>query len=200
MHGFVTILFVREGRSRRLREAETALQKRRGAALIELAVCLWLLSLILVSVAPLFLGGSISNAAANDAMRANALARDRLEQLLAVEFRSPTLAAGFHGNDLPATLPAPEAGRYPSQIATPFRRTWRIEQFAMPDDDSVPRGTLFTPNRVREAGVRYDYKRIDVTVEAVRRRPGLGMLAVKMSGLRSNPDPDQILSEGDADP
>jgi type II secretory pathway pseudopilin PulG len=194
-----TILFV-QSRSGSVRAERALAAGFRGVALVELAIALFLFSLLVVSVGPLFLSSSISNEAANESARANALARNRLEQLLSIDFRAPALSAGFHGNDLPAKLPDPQTGRFPSSVSNPFERTWRVEQFAIPDDGSVPPGALFTPSRVRAAGVRYDYKRIDVTVQAVRRRPALGQLAVRVSAIRSNPDPDRILSEGDGDP
>jgi hypothetical protein len=117
-----------------------------------------------------------------------------------VEFRSPRLAAGEHSDDLPTTLPDPRTGGYPSPAANPFRRRYRVLQFALPAEGSVARGAAFRSARVRSAGARYDYKRIDVTVEAALRRPELGRLAVRLSGIRANPAPDEILSEGDADP
>lgn len=182
------------------REPERSRWASSGATFTEVAISLFLFSIVLVSVAPLFLASAKSNEAANESTRANVFARDRLEQLATAEFRDPRLAPGFHGNDLPPTLPSPVTGGFPSPVRNPFRRTYRVTQFSIPDDDSVPRGGLFTPVVVRAAGVRCDFKRIDVTVEAERPRPGLGLLAVRVSAIRSNPSPEEILSEEDADP
>lgn len=173
---------------------------QRGSSFAEVAIALFLLAALVAGVLPLFLSSSKSNEAAHESARASCLARDRLEELLAVEFRSPRLAAGEHLDDLPTTLPSPQTGGFPSPVANPFRRRYRVLQFAVPADGSVARGAAFTPTRVRAAGVRYDYKRIDVTVEAALRRPELGLLAVRVSAIRANPAPEELLSEGDPDP
>jgi len=169
------------------------------AGFVELAVALFLFSLLLVSVAPLFLASARSNEAANEFSRANFLARDRLEHLLTSEFGDPALAAGFHDDDLPPTLPSPD-GSFPSPALNPFRPTYRVTQFSIPEDDAVPRGEPFLPVPVRTGGSRFHFKRIDVTVQAGTARGGLGLLAVRMSAIRSNPSPEQMLSDEDPDP
>jgi hypothetical protein len=115
-------------------------------------------------------------------------------------FDDPRLAVGAHADDPPPWLPEPATGAYPSNVANPFRRKYRVEQFAIPSSATVSRGSFFIPRRIREAGVRFDYKRIDVTVETSPLRPGLGLVAARVSAIRCNPFPERFLSEIDSDP
>jgi Tfp pilus assembly protein PilV len=168
--------------------------------LVELVICLLLLGVVLLAAAPLFLGSRASNDAANRYAGANFLVRERLEQLMSVRFDDPRLAAGFHADDLPPWLPDPATGEFPSAVPNPFRRTYRVRQFAIPSSVTVARGSLFVPRRIRDAGARFDYKRIDVTVETSLARPGLGLTAARVSEIRPNPAPEDILSEDDPEP
>lgn len=119
---------------------------------------------------------------------------------MSLRFDDPRLSVGTHSDDPPPWLPEPETGTYPSGVANPFRRRYRVEQFAIPSGGTVSRGALFAPRRIREAGVRFDYKRIDVTVETSPLRPGLGLITARVSAIRSNPSPESVLSESDSDP
>ena len=98
------------------------------------------------------------------------------------------------------STPDPETGALPSAVANPFRRSYRVRQLALPSSDRVPRGSLFVPVRVTSAGLPFDYKRIDVTVESVSPRPELGQVAARVSALRANPARDGFLSREDPDP
>ena len=168
---------------------------------MELVISTVIFGWVLLAIFPLFLSSVRSNVAANSYGEVNSLARNRLEQLLNLPFDDPLLSAGRHPtSDLPTTVPEPETGGFPSTVPNPFRRTYRVEQFAIPPASALPRGDLFAPARVISAGLRFDYKRIDVTVEAGSPRPGLGWIAARVSAIRSNPAPEEILSRQDPDP
>lgn len=169
-------------------------RSRTGASFVEVVLALALAALVLTSVAALFLSSRRANDAAEKMRTANALASDRLEQLLAVRFDDPRLAPGLHDDDLPSTLPDPETGA-PSAIPSVFRRSYRVRQLALAPASSVPRDAPFPWVPVTSAGVRYDFKRVDVTVEPSISRPGLGRAAARVSALRANPAPGEILSE-----
>ena len=174
--------------------------RREGVALVEVLVAGALFATVLVAVFPLFLSSRRSNAAAEAYAQANLLAREALERLTSLPFDDPRLAAGDHPvNDLPAALLDPETGR-PSGVARPFRRTYRVRQFAIPESATVPRGDSFRPIRVAQPGLRFDYKRIDVTVLPALARPGLGVAAARVSAIVGNPAPEAILSAADPDP
>ena len=184
---------------RRLGSAERS-PRGRGIALIELVISGLLFGWIVLAIFPLFLSSVKANASAGAYGEANNLARTRLEQLLDAPFDDPRLSVGRHAtNDLAATVPDPETGALPSAVANPFRRSYRVRQFALPSSDRVPRGSLFVPVRVTSAGLPFDYKRIDVTVESVSPRPELGQVAARVSALRANPARDRILSREDPD-
>jgi hypothetical protein len=157
--------------------------------LAEVLVCLSLAGVVFASIATLFLSSRRSNDAADKYSIANALVRDRLEQLLSLRFEDPRLAEGLHEDDLPPTVPDPATGESPSSIRNVFRRTYRVRHFALPPNDAVPPGLPFTPVPVGP-GSRYDYKQLDVTVELTVSRPGFGWIGARVSAIRSNPAPD----------
>jgi hypothetical protein len=172
-----------------------------GLAFVELVISALVLGWVLLSIYPLFLSSVRSNVAGRSYGEVNALARDRLEQLRDLPFSDPALSAGRHAvNDLPDTLPDPETGTFGSGAKNPFLRTYRIRQFQLPASATVPRGELFPPVRVTAAGLRVDFKRIEVTVEPATPGPGLGLLAARVSALARNPAPDVFLSDADPDP
>jgi hypothetical protein len=187
-----TILIVSGGRRRPTGHA--------GIALVEVLVAGALFAIAVVAVFPLFLSSRRSNAAAEAYAQANLLAREAVERLTSLPFDDPRLAAGDHpANDLPAARPDPETGR-PSDVPHPFRRTYRVRQFAIPEGATVPRGDSFRPIRVALPGLRFDYKRIDVTVLPALAGPGLGVAAVRVSAIVANPAPEAMLSNTDPDP
>jgi hypothetical protein len=148
--------------------------KSLGIALVELVVSALLFGWVLLAIFPLFLD---------------------------LPFEDPRLSAGSHAtNDLAATMPDPETGALPSTVANPFRRTYQVRQFAIPAASAVGRGSLFVPVRVTSAGLQFDYKRIDVTVESVFPRPELGWIAARVSAFSANPSRDRFLSREDPDP
>jgi Tfp pilus assembly protein PilV len=186
---------------RRRRGSRKRPPKSRGIALVELVISALLFGWVLLAIFPLFLSSVKSNVSARSYAEVNNLARSRLEQLLDLPFDDPRLSAGSHAtNDLAATLPDPETGALPSTVANPFRRTYHVRQFAIPAAPAVPRGSLFVPIRVTNAGSQFDYKRIDVTVESASPRPELGWIAARVSALRANPSRDTFLSREDPDP
>jgi hypothetical protein len=159
-----------------------------------------LLAAVLVAIFPLFLSSQRSNAAGEAYAQANLLAREAVERLAGLPFGDPQLAAGDHpGNDLPPVRRDPETGR-PSPLPHPFRRTYRVRQFAIPEGASVPRGAPFRPVRVTQPGIRFDYKRIDVTVLPALAGPGLGLAAARVSAIVANPAPESVLSAADPEP
>lgn len=171
-----------------------------GDTLVELVVSLALAAVIFLGVATLLLRSRRTIDAADKYRIANGLVRDRLEQLIALHFEDPRLSAGFHPDDLPATMADPTTGGYPSTIPMIFRRSYEVSQFALPPDESIATGGSFRPVAVTAGGVRYDYKRIDVTVEISVTRPEFGLIAARVRGIRSNPVPSEILSEATAAP
>jgi len=196
----VTTILVVNSFRRPLRTGPEAPAGAPGIALVEVLVAGALFTAVLVAVFPLFLSSQKSNAAASAYAEANGLAREELEHLMGLPFGDPRLAAGEHpANDLPPARRDPETG-LPSSIPNPFRRTYRVLQFSIPDGATVPRAGSFRPLSVRQKGVRFDYKRIDVTVEAALPGPGLGLSAARVSAIRVNPAPETILSAADPDP
>jgi len=197
---FMTTLHVKIAH-RRGRGARESSAKSTGIAFVELVISAVVFGWVLLAVFPLFLSSVRSNVAANSYGEVNSLARTRLEQLLALPFEDPRLSAGRHStNDLPATVADPETGAFPSVVANPFRRTYRVEQFEIPAAATVPTGAPFTPVRVTVAGRRLDFKRIDVTVEKRSAWPEPGRIAARVSGLLPNPEPAEIFSREDPDP
>jgi prepilin-type N-terminal cleavage/methylation domain-containing protein len=188
--------------SRRSRSLGICLRSRQsGVTLVELLIAIALLGFILLGIAPLFIASVKSNYSANEYTSLNNLARDRLEQLMTLPFNDPQLAPGDHAvNDLPATLPDPLTGVPPSEVANPFRRTYRVRQFAIPASGLVPEDGPFTPvAAVTAAGNVYHYKRIDVTVDTAVPHLGFGARAARVSGIVANPAPDTNLSLADPD-
>ena len=186
----------RGGRGARQSSSDSA-----GVALVEVVISAVVFGWVLLAIFPLFLSSVRSNAAASSYGEVNSLARTRLEQLLDLPFEDSRLTAGRHStNDLPATAADPETGVFPSAVANPFRRTYRVEQFEIPAAATVPPGAVFTPVRVIAAGRRLDFKRIDVTVEKRSAWPEPGRIAARVSGLLPNPAPEEILSREDPDP
>jgi prepilin-type N-terminal cleavage/methylation domain-containing protein len=173
---------------------------QRGVTLVELLIAIALLGFILLGIAPLFIASVKSNYSANEYTSLNNLGRDRLEQLMTLPFNDPQLSVGDHSvNDLPATLPDPRTGVPPSDVANPFRRTYRVRQFAIPATGIVAENGPFTPILITGAGLVYHYKRIDVTVDTEVPHLGFGARAARVSGIVANPAPDVNLSIADPD-
>ena len=168
---------------------------------MEVVVSIALAGVVLVAVSALFLSGRRSTDAADRYRIVNALVRDRLEELLLLPFADPRLAEGDHVDDLPPTMAEPATGAYPSAIVNPYRRRWRVRSFAFPPAGSIPVNAPFTPAAVSGAGSRFDYKRIDVTVEVVSQSSLVaGRIAARVSAIRGNPAPDEIFSEAAEEP
>ena len=186
---------------RKSRVARSGSAPSAGVAFVELVISAVVLGWVMLAVFPLFLSSVRSNAAANSYADVNGLARTRLEQLLELPFDDFVLAAGNHStNDLPATLADPETGAFTSAVPNPYRRSYRVLQFELPAAAAVPAGAPFQPVRVTGAGLRVDFKRIDVTVEKRSAWPEPGWIAARVSGLLPNPAPAEILSRDDPDP
>lgn len=183
-----------------MNRSERPLPGETGITLVEVLVAGALLAGALLAVFPLFLSSRKSNAAAAAYSQANGLAREGLEHRMSLPFDDPRLAAGDHpANDLPSARRDPVTG-LPSAVPNPFRRSYRVRQFSLPDPATVPRGGPFRPLRVRQAGMRFDYKRVDVTVERVVAAPELGNPAARVSAILANPAPEEILSTADPEP
>lgn len=162
-----------------------------GVTLVELIIATFLLALILLAIAPLFITSVKSNYAANEYTSIHNIARDRLEQLMNLPFNSPQLAptAGTV-NDLPPTLPDPATG-LPS--ATSPRNTLSVTYSVQLYTETAPVTNapwIFTPV---PAGSGWDFKRIDVTVTSSSFNTasglGIGARTARVSGFIRNPSP-----------
>jgi len=188
----------------KMRSAGRRLPGEAGLTLVELLIAFALLGFVLLGVAPLFIASVKSNYSANEYTSIHVLARDRLEQLMNLPFTDGALSPGVHGNDLPARLPDPKTGISPSSggVLNPFRVSYQVFQFQIPagDTGTVPVNASFTPIRIKDPGLPYQYKRIDVTVTAGTGPLGIGTRASRVSDCLANPFPSANLSAADAGP
>jgi type II secretory pathway pseudopilin PulG len=163
--------------------------------LVELLIAVALLGFILLGIAPLFIASVRSNYAANEYTSIHNLARDRLEQLMNLPVNDPQLSAATatFPNDLAQFMADPATGIPPttSGVRNPFRRIYTVQHFRIPANDlaTVPNGASFTPIPVA-AGLPYDIKRIDVTVESTGATLGIGTRVARVTAFRPNPDPE----------
>lgn len=114
--------------------------RTRGLSLVEALITLALLAVVLLALAPLFTQSVNVNASSNQLSVANALAREKLEELLLYPSTDDRLAVtagqtvATFANDLPAwfkpetgetstATTSPGAGWYPY----PYRRTYTVE-------------------------------------------------------------------------
>jgi prepilin-type N-terminal cleavage/methylation domain-containing protein len=186
----------------RQNDLSTARKGEEGVTLVEMLIALALLGIILLGIAPLFLASVKSNYSAQEYTSIHNLARDRLEQLMTLPVTDPRLTGGACAgpapsvNDLPTTLPDPVTGVPPSTVVNTLSRTYVVRHFRFPIVDitqpgAVPSGGVFQSTCVAP-GNRYDFKRIDVTVESTSvTAPGLGSgyRTARVSGYLRNPDP-----------
>jgi type II secretory pathway pseudopilin PulG len=171
------------------------LPNRRGEAgvtLIELLIATFLLALILLAIAPLFITSVKSNYAANEYTSIHNIARDRLEQLMSLPFNDAQLdAAGSpFGNDLPTNLPDPRTGQ-PS--ATGPLNTLTVSYTVQLFQEAPPAtGAKWIFNSVAP-GSPWDFKRVDVTVTSRSFNTlsglGIGARTARVSGFIRNPSP-----------
>ena len=175
-----------------------------GLTLVELLIALALLGFVLLGVAPLFVASVKSNYSGNEYTSLHMLARDRLEQLMNLPFNDSQLAPGVHPNDLPASLPDPATGLPPAEggVPNPYRISYQVFQYQIPSGDitTVPKDAAFTPTRIKDPGLIYQYKRIDVTVTAGSGTLGIGARVSRVSDCLSNPFPSTNLSVADTAP
>jgi type II secretory pathway pseudopilin PulG len=159
----------------------------KGFAIVETLLAFALFAVLLLAVVPLFLTAVRSNASAFDYTTVNALARDKLEQLMNVPISDASLRIPggqtqvAMANDLEARI-NPVTGMPstdPSHPIYPYERTWRVELY------DVDASNNLVPV---SSGNRYTVKRITVSVTSVRGSLP-GMRRIKVSGLRHNPDP-----------
>ena len=174
-----------------------------GLTLIEIVVAVALLGFVLLGITPLFMASVKSNSSGNEYTSIHMLARDRLEQLMSLPFGHPQLAAGTHCNDLPAALPDPKTGLLPTPgpnaIRNPFTVTYEVRQFQIPCagcPGAPAAGAVFTPTEITGAGSVFQYTRIDVTVKSGSGLLGIGTRRARVSGVVSNPSPEEIPSTG----
>jgi type II secretory pathway pseudopilin PulG len=166
-----------------------------GLTLVEMLISIALLAFILLGIAPLFIASVRSNYTANEYTSIHNLARDRLEQLMNLPIADAQLSAATatFPNDLPPFLPDPKTGVPPTTggVRNTFVRTYTVTHWRIPADDlvTVPNGGVFTPIAVG-AGLPYDIKRIDVTVESTGATLGSGARVARVTAYRPNPDPD----------
>jgi Tfp pilus assembly protein PilV len=181
--------------SRRRHEAGASCASRRrheaGVTLVELLIATFLLALILLAIAPLFISSVKSNYSANEYTSIHNIARDRLEQLMSLPFNDVQLAptAGTT-NDLPPNLPDPTTG-IPS--ATSPVNTLSVTYSVQLYQETAPAtGQKWIFNPVA-AGAGWDFKRIDVTVTSSSFNTpsglGIGSRTARVTGFIRNPSP-----------
>jgi len=160
-----------------------------GLTIVEMLLALALLAFVLLGITPLFMASVKSNYSGNEYTSINVLARDRLEQLMNLPFDDGQLAPGIHGNDLPATLP--------DGVRNPFAVCYQVFQFQIPT--GIAANASFVPVPVTTAGNTLSYKRIDVTVKASAGQlgPAIGIRQSRVSGILSNPFPENPISGND---
>jgi prepilin-type N-terminal cleavage/methylation domain-containing protein len=169
-------------------------RRQAGLTLVEMLIAVALLGIVLLGIAPLFIASVRSNYAGNEYTSIHNLARDRLEQLMNLPVNDPQLTVGVHPgtgtppNELAAYLPDPATGTLPSTIRNPIQRSYEVTHYR--STAGAP-GTAYTLTNVG-AGVPYEFKRIDVTVNSVNGGTGLGIGArtARVTGFLRNPDPD----------
>jgi prepilin-type N-terminal cleavage/methylation domain-containing protein len=168
-------------------------RSQRGLTLIELIVAVALFGIVLLGIVPLFLGSVKSNYSANEYTSVNTIARDRLEQLMNRPFQDAQLAPGVYVNDLPAFLPDPTNPTALSAVKSPFRISYQVTQWQVPDAGGSPLiiavNAPFSPTRVVNGANPFQYKRIDVTVISSTDTLGIGSRLARVSGLLNNPTP-----------
>jgi prepilin-type N-terminal cleavage/methylation domain-containing protein len=184
----------------------------RGLTLVELLIALALLSFILLGIAPLFLSSVKANYSGNEYTSIHNIARDRLEQLMALPFNAPQLDAGIHqagaGGNLEVMqaqfLPQPLNPTLPSTVPNPYRVAWKVEQWRIPAEATVATGAPFNPvpgtDRVVAPDDLFDFKAIFVRVESNTTTLGMGRLIGQTSGILTNPNPGLFRSLTDPNP
>jgi prepilin-type N-terminal cleavage/methylation domain-containing protein len=182
----------------------------RGLTLVELLIALALLSFILLGIAPLFLSSVKANFAGNEYTSIHNIARDRLEQLMALPFNAPQLDAGIHqagaGGNLEVIqaqfLPQPLNPTLLSTVPNPYRISWKVEQWRIPAETTIATGAPFNPvpatDRVVAANALFDFKAIFVRVESNTTTLGMGRRIAQTTGMVTNPNP--VLFQSIADP
>ena len=167
-------------------------RREAGVTLVELIIATFLLALILLAIAPLFITSVKSNYAANEYTSIHNIARDRLEQLMSLPFNDPKLdAAGSpFANDLSPHLPDPATG-LPS-ASSPLNTltvTYEVQLF-QESPPATGAKWIFLPHI---AGSPWDFKRVDVTVTSRSFNTlsglGIGARTAKVSGFIRNPSP-----------
>ena len=175
----------------------TTQRKRRGFGYIDVLAAMLVMSFGLLALVPLFAMGMKVNGAARDLTVANALAKEKLEQLGACPTTDPRLAipAGaskadetnrtFCANDLPRWQ-KPATGETSAQVAHPgngwyrfpYRRTYTVQAF--PIGLAAPVASAATDESIYSAAngpaPYYAMKLVTVTVVPVDAAlPGLRM-------------------------
>jgi type II secretory pathway pseudopilin PulG len=167
-------------------------RREAGVTLVELIIATFLLALILLAIAPLFITSVKSNYAANEYTSIHNIARDRLEQLMSLPFNDPKLDAALSpfANDLSPRLPDPMTG-LPS-ATSPLNTLSVVYEVQLFQESPPATGAkwIFTPVA---AGSAWDFKRVDVTVTSRSFNTlsglGIGARTAKVSGFIRNPSP-----------
>ena len=174
-------------------------RREAGVTLVEMLIATFLLALILLSIAPLFITSVKANYSANEYTSIHNIARDKLEQLMSLPPTSLQLRRDVTGTkgltDLPPTLPDPLTG-IPS--ATSPRNTLVMSYTVRLFTNQAPAtGAKWILNEVVVPTDPYDFKQIDVTVSAVASQlapfpqatMGFGNRTARVSGFIRNPTP-----------
>ncbi len=155
--------------------------RQSGMSLIEVLAALTILALVVMSVIGLFAQSVAVNAAGMDYATVNNLARDRLEQLMALPFTDPRIS-------LDADIVGPDGTEqtFPDSVdGLPFEIEYTVRGFRLPKAEDAATA-LATPVAIgADAG---NLKEITVTVRSQRfLLPGRRIIEVsgfKADGLR----------------
>jgi Tfp pilus assembly protein PilW len=190
--------------------AETR-RAERGLTLVELLIALGLLSFILLGIAPLFLSSVKANYSGNEYTSIHNMARDRLEQLMALPFNAPQLDPGIHqagaGGNLEVLraqfLPQPLNPSALSTVRNPYTISWKVEQWRIPLEATIATGGAFNPvpgtDRITALNQPFDFKAIFVRVVSDTQTLGTGRRLAQTTGMLTNPNTALFLSQTDPD-
>ena len=177
----------------------TLRRRESGVTLVEMLIATFLLALILLSIAPLFITSVKANYSANEYTSIHNIARDKLEQLMSLPPTDLQLRRDVTGNkgltDLPPTLPDPLTG-IPS-ASTPRNTLVMNYTVRLFTNQPPATGAKWILNEVVVPTDPYDFKQIDVTVSAVASQlapfpqatMGFGNRTARVSGFIRNPTP-----------
>lgn len=146
------------------------MRRERGMSLVEVLVALVILAMVMLSIIGLFSQSMVLNASGMDYTTVNNLARDKLEELLALPFNDPRLA-----------VTAQTGTTYPNDLGSgsAFVRTYRVRELRL-QKASNANTDLSTPVNPGAGNL----KEIVVTVARANALFGLGRREIQVRGLK----------------